>query len=158
MTTSALPARRQHIREFIDTLMEAHLDPTSARPTLGSLADCLTDETAGLPRDEELVVNPEPYRPHPAGNLRRGHGGDFWAHLPNSHCYLHIPDGLVVHYRFEISGGYVGLALETSQQPGLELSENFTETPVDRLIMDPSLVVILMPDSCKRRDVEIVIP
>jgi hypothetical protein len=158
--TITLPGRRHCIREFIDTLLEAHLDPGSVRPTMGNLADCLTnEEVADLPRDEELTVEPEPWRPHPAGQLRRNHGhADIWARVSNTGCYLHIPDKLAIRYKFEISGIYVGLSLQASPQlPGLELSENFTEFPVDRLILDPALVMILVPDGCQHSDVEIEI-
>jgi hypothetical protein len=156
--TTAL-RRRQHIRAFIDTLLEAHLDPASARPTLGELADCLVDnDPVDLPRDEELEVDPDPCRPHPAGNLRRRDGADIWAHLADTPCYLHIPTGLEVRYKFEVYGEYTGLALQTSRAPGLELSENFTEFPVDRMIIDPGLVVIFMSDHCEHKDVGILVP
>jgi hypothetical protein len=156
--TLTLQGRRQHIHEFIDTVMEAHLDPGAVRPTLGGLADCLTDETAGVPRDEELIVEPEDYQPHPAGRLYRHDGADIWARLPDSPCYLHIPGSLEVRYKFEVSGDYVALALRASRAPGLELSENFTEFPVDRVIIDPGLVVILMSDHCEHTDVGILVP
>jgi hypothetical protein len=153
-----LQGRRRRIREFIDTLLEAHLDPASARPTLGGLADCLTDETSGLPRDEELSVEPEPYRPHPVGSLRRNNGADIWAHLPDTPCYLHIPSGLGVRYKFEMYGDHAVLALQAVPLlRGLELSENFTEVPVDRLIIDPALVMILVPGQCNHSDVEIIV-
>jgi hypothetical protein len=160
MTTLTLQGRRQCIRSFIDTLLEAHLDPGSARPTLGGLADCLTDEaTAGLFREEELTVEPAPYRPHPAGSLRRGAGADLWAHLPNTPCYLHIPGRFGVHYKLEMAGDFTSLALQVMPQlPGLELSENFFEFPVDRLIIDPALVMILVSDHYHHNDVEIQVP
>jgi len=159
MTTATLRGGRQHVRDFIAAVLEAHLDPASAPPTLGDLAACLTDEeAAGLPRDEPLTVEPEPHRPHPSGRLRRGDGGDVWAHLPATGCYLHIPAGLAVRYKFEVSGDYTALALHaTPQRPGLELSENFVEVPVDRLILDTALIVILVPDHSLRDDVEILV-
>jgi hypothetical protein len=125
---------------------------------LGGLADCLTDETVGLSRDEELSVEPEPYRPHPAGSLRRVNGADIWAHLPDTICYLHIPSGFGVRYKLEMCGDHAALSLQAAPLlPGLELSENFTEVPVDRLIIDPALVVILVPGRCNHGDVEIIV-
>lgn len=160
MKTPTLQGRRQRIRNFIDTLMEAHLYPDSARPTMGDLTDCLTDEaTVGLPRDEELTIEPEPYRPHPAGSLRRIGGGDIWTHLVDTRCYLHIPDGFRARYKFEMCGDHAILAIQAAPSfPGLELSENFSEIPIDRLIIDPQLVVILMPDQYHHSDIEIIVP
>lgn len=159
MTTPTLQGHRQCVRNFIAVLLEAHLDPASVRPTLGGLADCLTNEEAdGLFRDEELFVEPEPYLPHPAGSLRRVNGIDIWAHLPDTLCYLHIPSGFGVRYRFEMCGDHALLAFQAAAQlPGLELSENFTEVPIDRLIIEPALVTILMPGRYNHSDVEIIV-
>ena len=158
--TPALQGRRQHIRDFIDTLMEAHFNPTSDRPTLGGLADCLNDEeTTGSSRDEKLVVDPESWRAYPTGNLRRGHGGiDIWAHLTDTQCYLHIPDGLEVRYKIEVSGDFAALVLQAMPEPpGLHLSENFTEFPIDRLILAPAMIVIYTTNH-RHEDVEITFP
>jgi hypothetical protein len=156
MKAPTLQGRQRRIRNFIDTLFEAHLDPESIRPTLGGLADCLTDEeTTGLPRDELLAVEPEPYRPHPVGKLRRGDGADIWAHLSDTGCYLHIPSGFVVRYKFEIYEAHAMLALQAAPQlRGLELSENFSEFPIDRLIIDPAMIAILMSDQRRHSDIE----
>ena len=44
----------------------------------------------------------------------------------------------VVRYKFEMHGDHAMLALQAAPQlPGLELSENFSEFPIDRLIIDP---------------------
>jgi hypothetical protein len=158
MMIATLRGHRQHIREFIDAVLEAHMDP-SVHPTLGGLADCLTDEEpAWLPRDEPLAVEPECRVAHPAGRLFRTGGGDVWAHLPETGCYLHIPGGFAVYYKFEISGDYAALALQASPQlPGPELSENFIEVPVARMIIDAAMIMILMPDHSRHNDVEILV-
>jgi hypothetical protein len=155
--TTTLPGRRQCIRDFIDLMMEAHFDPGAARPTLGGLVDCLTDEEpAGLPRGEPLAVEPLPYRPHPIGNLRRGDGDDVWAHLPATDCYMHLPGEFAVRYKLEVCGGHTALALKVMPPlPEPELSENFVEFPLDRLIIDPVMIMILVPAGCLHDDVEI---
>ena len=160
MKTPTLQGRQRLIRNFIDTLFEAHLDPESARPTLNGLAACLTDdEPTDLPCDEELTVEPEPYRPHPAGKLRRDAGHDIWAHLPATSCYLHIPGMFVVRYKFEIYEEHALLSLQTAPQlRGLELSENFAEFPIDRLIIDPAKIAILMSDHKQHSDIEMPVP
>lgn len=157
MKTTTLQGRQRRIREFIDILFEAHLDPVSPRPTLGGLADCLTDEeTTGLPRDETLSVEPEPYLPHPVGKLRRDAGRDIWAHLPETRCYLHIPGMFVVRYKFEIHTEHAVLALQMAPQlRGLELSEDYSEFPIDRLIIDPEMIAILMANQRQHSDIEI---
>jgi hypothetical protein len=117
------------------------------------------DEVAGLLRDERLSVEPSYHHPHPSGMLRRYHGNPaVWAHLPGTGCYLHIPDGAEFRYKFEMAGAYVGLALHALRPPGLDLSEDSREFPIDRMIIDPSLVVILMRDRSGHDDVEIIVP
>jgi hypothetical protein len=159
-TIHALQSRRKHIRDFITKLLEAHFDPDTTRPTLGGLAGCLTDEEPdNLPRDEELVIEPSPQLPHPTGILRRNGGNDIWAHLADTEYYLHIPHDLVVRYKFEVSGDYVALVIHSvSRLAGLELSKDFSEVPVDRMIIEPPLVVMLTPDQYNCEDVEIEIP
>jgi hypothetical protein len=159
MMTTTLHGRQQRIRDFIDIVFEAHLDPASARPTLGELADCLTDEeTAGLLRDEAMSVEPGLCRPHPSGNLHRGPGADVWAHLPNTGCYLHIPGEFAVNYKFEMCDFHAALALQAVPlSRGLGLSENYAEFPISRLIIDPTQVMILVADHKKHRDIEITI-
>jgi hypothetical protein len=154
---TALPGHRYQVREFIDTLLEAHIDPAAGRPTLGGLVDCLSDEVpAGLPRDEPLAVEPGLDLPHPTGQLRRRGGADLWARLPATGCYLHIPGRFAVGYKFDIFGAHVVLALRAAPQaPGLGLSENFAEVPVDRMIIDRAQITILVPDRYHHGDVEI---
>lgn len=157
--TSTLPGRRQRIRNFISTVLEAHQEPESVKPTLGDLAACLTDEVpADLPRDEELIVEPEPHRPHPAGRLRRGASRGVWAHVPGTGCYVCFPPGLAVRYKFEVAGGFAAMVLQKLPAwPDFLLSENYTEVPVERLVIDPYAVAILLVDRRRHDDIELIV-
>jgi hypothetical protein len=154
--TSTLHGRRRLIREFISTVLEAHQEPDAVRPRLGDLAACLSEDVpTWLPQDEELFVEPEPYRPHPAGHLRRHNGLGIWAQVAGTTCYLCFPAEMDVRYRFEVAGSFAAMVLQRASRDFL-LSENFTEVPIDRVIIDPSVVVIL--SDCRRHDdIELIV-
>jgi hypothetical protein len=155
--TSTLSGRRQRIRNFISTVLEAHQEPDSVKPTLGELAACLTDEVpAELSRDEELIVEPEPYRPHPAGHLRRHDGQRSWAQVPGTGCYVCFPTEFDMRYKFEVVGGFAAMVLQKlATRQDLILSENYTEVPVERLVIDPQVVVILLDR--RHDDIELIV-
>jgi hypothetical protein len=160
MTTAILQGHRQCVRDFIDTVLEAHYNLGAARPTLAGLVACLTDEEiTGPSRDEPLAVAPEFRQPHPTGWLRRDHGSaGVWAHLPDTGCYLHFPDRFAVRYKFEVSGDYAALSLQAAPPlPGFVFSENFVEVPIGRLIIDATLITILVLDHSPHQDVEILV-
>lgn len=156
--TSTLRGRRQRIREFISAVLEAHQEPDAIKPTLGELAACLTDEVpADLPAGEELVVEPEPNRPHPAGHLRRRDGRGVWAHVPGTGCYVCLSAGFDLRYKFEISGRFAAMVLQKlPAAQDLILSENYREVPVERLVIDPHTVVILAAQH-RHDDIELLV-